>query len=92
MRQIGRPLTGELAKIEYDDGITPAVEYGYTSLGQLDWVKDGAGKREFDYDPDTFAPLSETFVDDQTAIEDLFLGKVLTQLYEDANGLEGRWR
>lgn len=42
--------TGELLDVSCDDGVTPAIHYGYNRLGWLTTVQDAAGTRTFTYD------------------------------------------
>ena len=42
--------TGELIDVSCDDGVTPAIHYGYNRLGWLTSVQDAAGTRTFTYD------------------------------------------
>ncbi|MGD8453985.1 MAG: hypothetical protein PVJ57_19395, partial [Phycisphaerae bacterium] len=74
--------TGELTSVTYSDG-TPSIGYTHDRLGRLATVTDATGERTFAYDATSLALDTETF---PSGTNNLFPGKIITQVYEDGSG------
>lgn len=76
--------TGELKRIDYNDGLTPSVSYTYQRTGLVKTVSDATGTRTFNYDstlPDQINSIS---------LDAFYNNRVLTRLYNSDGLLLGR--
>ncbi len=83
----GDDPTGELKRVSYtnDPNSTPAVDYTYTRLGQIDGVTDQAGT--WDYVYDSAKPWRQS----ATGLPAIYGNRTWTPLYE-STGMVGRFR